>query len=365
VKLNSMSKKRIGFIIGHQLDEIRILHPDRIPSDGSGFMRFGWIAKRINNSSEYDLHYELYRPWGRYDMIIFMKSMGVKSMKVLKRKKRRGKKIIFDANVNYYETWGKFYYDGMAPTEQQRLDSIEITRAADAVIADSSFLQNKCRQYNSDVYWLPDNVDMDLAPVRPQRIFERNGRLSLFWSGQAHKLFELLSIEDKLRKYRDKIRLVLITNSMTKIDCWHDDFKARFLLLLEDIEHEIIPFQSIGQLLDIYSSGGICISPRFLDNSYNMAHTEWKITLGMACGNITLCSPVPSYVDVAERAENGGIRICNTLDEWDAAIDEMLTKGNSLEYEEEAARSVVEKYYSTKVVAKKHAAFVNKVLSSN
>jgi glycosyltransferase involved in cell wall biosynthesis len=357
------TRKKIGFVIGQQLDKIRLLHPDRIPSDATGFMRFGWVSDKVNSSPEYGLKYEIYRPWHRYDMIIFAKSMGPRSMKVLRRNKQKGKKVIFDANVNYYEIWGKFYYDGMSPTGQQRLDAIEITRMADAVIADSTFLENSCRKYNPEVCWIPDNVNVDMVPARPKSKLKLNGRLSLLWSGQAIKLFELLAIENVLRKYKEKIHLLLITNSLSEIDSWYDDYKSRFLALLNDIEHEIVPFQSIAQLLDIYSNGGVCIAPRFLDNSYNMGHTEWKITLGMACRNIALCSPLPSYVDVAERAENGGIRVCHTPDEWDHALDEILAKDRLLDDERDAARSLVEKYYSTESVAAKHAAFVQNVLT--
>lgn len=356
-------RKKIGFIIGQQLDKLHILRPARIPDDATGFMRFSWVADAVNNSSKYDLKYEIYRPWHRYDMLIFIKSMGSNSMKLLRRSKEKGKKVLFDANVNYYEIWGKFYYDGMSPTEKQRLDAIEITRMADAVIADSTFLAKTCLKYNPSVRWVSDNVNMDLVPSPASDGITLNGRLKLLWSGQAIKLFELLAIEDLLKKFRDRIRLVLITNSLSKIDSWYDDHKNRFLDLLNTVEHEMIPFQSIAQLLDIYSTGGVCIAPRFLDNSYNMAHTEWKITLGMACRNMALCSPLPSYVDVAERAENVGIRICRTLDEWENAFEELLTNAGKLDDERDAARSVVERYYSTEAVAEKHAALVRSVLT--
>ena len=357
--------KKIGFIIGNQLDEIRILKPIRMPSEATGFMRFGWVSDLVNNSPKYGLKYELYRPWHRYDMIVFIKSMGTKSIEVLHRNKQKGKKVIFDANVNYYELWGKFYYEGMSPTEQQRQDAIEITSMADAVIADSTFLEKTCLKYNSLVFWVPDNVNMELVPPPAKTSITSNGRLVLLWSGQAIKLFELLAIEDVLKKFRNRIRLILITNSLSHIDSWYGDFKARFLSLLNNIEHDIIPFQSIAQLLDIYSKGGICISPRFLDNSYNMGHSEWKITLGMACRNMVLCSPLQSYVDVAERASNIGIRICHSAEQWEKALNELLIKDGRLEDERDAARALIESHYSTKVIAAKHAAVVQHVLSAN
>ena len=45
--------KRIGFIVGNQLRQIRLLHADRIPEGDFGLMRFGWIAAAVNRRPEH------------------------------------------------------------------------------------------------------------------------------------------------------------------------------------------------------------------------------------------------------------------------------------------------------------------------
>ena len=355
--------KRIGFIIGNQLRQIRLLHADRIPEGDFGLMRFGWIAAAVNRRPEFGLRYELYRPWRRYDALVFVKAMGPRDRALRDRARRAGLQTVFDANVNYYDRDGTFYYDGMAPTEQQRREAEDMTRGCDAVIADSRFLAERCAALNPVVRWIPDNINLELVPPRGPAA-AGSGPLELVWSGQAVKLFELLAIEEELRGLGARIRLTLVTNSLNALDSWKPDLRARFDRLLADVPHRIQPYTSVADLLAFYAAHRcICLSPRFADNSYNLGHTEWKITLAMACGQLALAGPVPSYRDVAERSGGAGVWLCATAEEWRAAFDRLLEGRLDWTAEEAAARKVVEKHYATEAVAAEHAVFMKGVLA--
>ena len=354
--------KRIGFIIGRQLNEIRWLHPDRITGGGSGLMRFGWVADEVNRAPDRDLFYEMYRPWHRYDLLVFMKAMGPPCMRLIARGHRRGVPAVFDANVNYYEAEGRFYFEGMRPSAEQTRDAVAITKAVDAVIADSTYLARMCGQYHPRVEWISDNVNLALVPDRLGPAWRPGEPLRLIWSGQAVKLFELLAVEEVLRRYRDHVRLVLVTNSLSAMNAWYGDTRARLERLLRDVPHDIVPFESLAQLWRIYASGGVCFAPRQMDNTYNLGHTEWRITLGMAARCLALGSPVPSYLDLERRAGGRGLRICHTPDQWTAALDAILGGPLHPDEEGEAARAVVERFYSTTVIAAQHAALVRDVL---
>jgi hypothetical protein len=353
---------RIGWIIGNQLAESRFFHRINVNIGGISLVRYSWIAALVNTTPEYKLYYEIYRPWRNYDALIFLKSMGDKSLSLVKKYQSKGLPVFFDANVNYYQIAGNEYYRGMLPSLQQKEEAIKITEAVDGVISDSEYLQKMCLQYNREVAWIPDNVRMDLVPSYGPSKFN-GGKLPLLWSGEALKLFELLAIEDLLKKYSSKIELVLITNVLSALERWYPDYKDRFQSLLGVVPHRIIPYQSIEQLFQIFSQGGVVISPRFLDNSYNLGHTEWKITLGMACGRMAVCSPIPSYSMVANRSKGKGIRICHNREDWEKTFDEILSQAVDWEQEEKAANRVVEQYYSTPVVAAQHAAWVSKILN--
>jgi glycosyltransferase involved in cell wall biosynthesis len=327
-------------------------------------MRFGWIAQALNSDPERQARYSLFRPWQRYDAVIFLKSMNTASQQLAASLRQRGTRVLFDVNVDYFTpAEGTFYYDGMAPTACQTADARRMAGLSDALIADSSHLAQICAQHHRRVRWIPDNVDLRLVP--PHRSWGPGAKLNLLWSGEAVKLFELLRIEDVLRKFADRIRLVLVTSDLAALGRWFEPWKNRFTSLLATIEHEIIPFRSVAELLKIYARGGVFISPRFLDNTYNRGHTEWKIALPMACGRLALGSPLPSYREVAARSGSAGLRLCANDEEWSAAFDSILSGSFDFAGEEQAAREVVEKHYSTPVVAAAHREFVADVCAAS
>ena len=354
--------RRIGFIVGVQLKQLRLLSADRIPEGDFGLMRFGWITETVNRSSQYNLRYELYRPWRRYDALVFVKAMDNKARQLRDNAERKSIKTVFDSNVNYYDCEGEFYYDGMAPTGEQRYDAIEMTEKCDAVIADSSFLEGRCREFNSRVRWIADNVNFELVP-KAKKSKVSTGTIDIIWSGQAVKLFELLSIESVLKKYKKHLRITLVTNSLGALDKWVPGLQKRFIDMLADIPHAIVPYISVGNLLKLYASQRfVCISPRFVDNSYNLGHTEWKLALAMACGNLAIGGAVPSYQDVADRSGGVGMWLCNNDVQWEEAFDRILGGYINWDEEEQGAYEVIKNHYSTDIISRRHAEYINEVL---
>ncbi|EDY19385.1 hypothetical protein CfE428DRAFT_3070 [Chthoniobacter flavus Ellin428] len=329
-----------------------------------GEMRFGWIAEALHADAAAPVRYSLYRPWKSYDAVIFLKSMNAESLRLAESLRARGTRIFFDVNVDYFTlAEGTFYYRGMAPTAEQTANAQRMAALSHALIADSSHLAKICGQHHSCVQWISDDVDTRLAGYSP---WKRDGKLNLLWSGESVKLFELLRIEATLRKYASHIRVIMVTNELAALDRWFDPWKSRFQDLLKAVEHEVVPFRSVRSLMQFYTAvGGVFISPRFLDNSYNWGHTEWKITLPMACGRVALGSPLPSYRDVSERSGGLGLRLCEDDDDWSAAFESVLSGQFDFAMEETASRAVVEKHYSTPVVAAAHAKFVREVCGAN
>ncbi len=361
---------RVGFIIDGNLPApgeifLKRMSPHRLftgwPSASPmGQMRFNAIAQCL--AARGSARYELYRPFGRsYDAVIFLKSMNEACLALAQRLKAGGTTVIFDANVDYYSNApGEGYYAGMAPTERQRAQAIAMTTLADGVMASSRHLTAVCSQYNARCQWVPDNVE-NVPALQPQPRYSEP--LDLWWSGEPVKLFELLLIEEVLLKLRPRIHLHLVTNSLSALERWRGDFKARFLRLLEALPHTVHGFESVADLQQKYTAGGLIISPRFLDHPYNLGHSEWKLTLGMACGLPALGSPVPSYLDVAERAAPGAIRVCETLEDWESGLRQCLSGDWSWAEARAAARRVVQEHYSTPVVSGLHLEFVRKCLA--
>ena len=134
--------------------------------------------------------------------------------------------------------------------------------------------------------------------------------------------------------------------------------RERFERFLARVPHTWHRFRDIPNLLALYGGGGVIVSPRFLDTPYNLSHSEWKISLGLACGLPAIASPVPSYVDLAARAGAGAVTICESPNDWTEALDRFLTEPARLEPAGEAAVEVVRRHYETGVVARQHAAWL-------
>lgn len=352
---------KIGWVIGDQLDRPIFTRASTLVTGGVGLVRYAWLAEYVNKTPRLGLHHSLFRPWRRYDAVIFLKSMGPKSITVLRRQRRAGAVTFFDANVNYYEASGTEYYDGMLPTVQQQGQAKEMTRESDGVIVDSEFIGKMASPFNDNVVWITDSVRTDLLPGYQPSLFD-GGRLRLIWCGEAVKLFELLAMEDVLRAYKDHVELLLVTNSLSALERWRPDFRRRFEALMAELRHTVISWASIEHLWRVFSQGGIVLSPRFLDNTYNLGHTEWKITLGMACGRVALCSPVPSYQRVAQRSQGRGIRVCSSDQDWHRVFDELLSADFDWPAEERAALEVVDNHYATEVIAEQHSQYLNDML---
>jgi hypothetical protein len=354
----------VGFVIDGQLPRFpRVWQWLRgCPSDSAvGQMRFGWIARALPPERA---RYSLYRPGGRYDAVVFLKSMSADCQRLAESLRRRGTRVIFDVNVDYFTpAEGTFYYRGMAPTAEQTGNARRMAELSDALIADSSHLATVCAKHHPNVRWISDNVNLRLTPQ--DHPWKRGPKLDLLWSGEAVKLFELLRIESVLRKFHSRVRLVLVTNDLAALNRWFEPWKRRFEQLLGSVEHTIVPFRSVAELLKLYGDGGgVFISPRFLDNTYNWGHTEWKITLPMACGRMAFGSPLPSYLDVAARSGGDGLRLCADDDAWSAALDDALSDRIDFAEEEKAARDVVEKFYATPAVAAAHHEYIAEVCAA-
>jgi len=361
--------KRVGFIINSRVPELASLKKGMPPhaflsgwddaASPMSFMRFRWLADALR-AGESEWRYELYRPWQTYEAVVFLKSMGPHCMALAGRLREEGTCVIFEANVDYYTRFeGEKRLDAMAPTSEQRANAVAITQYANAVIASSRHLAEVCRTLNRRTAWVPDNVNLKLRPSRLQTAPYGGGSLQLWWSGMAAKLFEFLAAEDAFVAVADHVHLHFVTDDLAGARrSWPLEVRDRLEKFLARIPHTFHRFHGVSHLLGLYGAGGVIVSPRFLDTPYNLSHTEWKISLGMACEMPALASPVPSYVDVAKRSGDGAVTICESAQGWMEALEGVLSQREQLQERGWRAYEVVKQHYETGVVARQHAAWI-------
>lgn len=298
-------------------------------------MRAGNVARWIDRHDD-TLTNEPYRPGRRYDVVVFVKAMTDRHRDEAERLKAAGTKVVFDANVNYYEIWGEYDIPGTRPTPEQQRAATELTLLADHVVADSSYLLERVVPINPQATWIPDNVDTELfhGPVR-----HGDRRLRLVWCGMAPKAQHLLAIVDTLAGLAEA-ELVLVANDEPDV--------------LPELR-QALPTSYVSFALDAYATMlrdcDVIVSPKRLVNGYELGHTEWKITLGMAVGLPAVASPQPSYREAISYL-GGGI-VADSQHDWHDAFERVRDPAARAELGTRARRTVAERY-STDVVARQY-----------
>lgn len=288
------------------------------------------------NANEARLHNELYRPGRAYDAVVFFKAMDDRCLAEAERLRAAGVPVVFDANVNYYEIWGDYDIEGTQPTEEQRRQATVMTTLASHVVADSTHLLGLVARLNAAASWIPDNVDV--SRFRPGRRRPGGPALRLVWSGIAKKAKPLLSIADSLTAVAG-CELVLVSNERPAV---LDE------LLGGGVACRFVPW-SPARYARVLRQCDVIVSPKRLVNAYELGHTEYKITLGMAAGLPAVASPQQSYVEAIGYA--GGGRIADSTAEWSAALEELAADPVLRADLGLCARRTVVERYSTAVVA--------------
>ena len=308
-------------------------------------MRAGQVAEWINSHSD-RLHNELYRPGERYDVVVFTKMMDARCRAEAERIRSGGGRVVFDANVNYYEVWGDYVIPDTRPTDEQQADAVWMTRFADHVVADSTYLAAIIERITPRVTWIPDNVNLDV--YAGERVHQQRGVLRLAWSGIAKKAAHLLPIGDVLAGVSG-IELVIVTDRTP--ECL-GPLEGRVPLRV------IAPF-SDARYADVLRDSDVIISPKRLCNGYELGHTEYKIALGMALGLPAVASPQQSYVEAL--AGGGGI-IADTPEAWQSSIERLRDDVDLRRQMGLRARRTILERYSTGVVALRYLELLERLV---
>ncbi len=225
----------------------------------------------------------MYKADKQYDVVVFVKAMDQKCQAEARKIQAQGGKVVFDANVNYYEIWGNYDISGTRPTEQQQKDAVAMTTLADWVVSDSSYLLETIKKFTLRVIWIPDNVNLSVFKGVKQHRPTNTTRL--VWSGVAKKAQQLMMIRDVLASLRN-VELVVVS----------DEVPEAMFHLRSVIPCRFVPFSERRYARTLLDSD-IIISPKRLINGYEMGHSEYKITLGMAVGLPAVASPQQSYIE--------------------------------------------------------------------
>jgi glycosyltransferase involved in cell wall biosynthesis len=301
-------------------------------------MRIANVGRWLNRNSP--VRSEMYRADRSYDVVVFVKAMDERARTERERVSAAGAKTVFDANVNYYEIWGDYELPSTKPTEEQHEAALEMTQRCDAVVADSTYILEIVRKLNGRAEWIPDNVDLRL--FRRQKRHRPGTPVRLVWSGRSNKA-RPLTLLPQLAEALGDLELVVVS------DREPPELEELRGALPTSFEHF-----DLRRYARTLQTSDVIISPKRLVNGYELGHTEWKITLGMAAGLPAVASPQRSYIEAL--AEGGGI-VADSPEDWIAALDILRDAGRRAELGARA-RETVEERYSTAVVARRYGDFL-------
>lgn len=232
------------------------------------------VIEAFNMDEQFVL--ELYKPLRKYDMVIFLKNYDNSAYQLAQRLKQKGSIVIFDININIFETGSE------AVSDQQLEDGDRFASFSDAIITNSPYTEGVLQQKfaEKNVFLINEVISKNYFKVRKRKSADI---LTLIWVGYAHKAKALLLIKNVLTQLHKEIPLKLIVIA---------EKKPSLSSMTTPIEFRTYKHNHI---LNDLADADIFVAPRDLTDPYNLGHSFTKVGIAMAAGIPVVASPVPSY----------------------------------------------------------------------
>lgn len=280
-------------------------------------------------------------PLGPARIQIFIRYQNKQAQKLARKLKRRGKYIVFDLVVNYFDE--ALNVDGPAGVSAGQIsECLKMLESADLVSCSSEFIRQRASAHHDNAVYLADSIDKHHFRFRKKTDDFLKQPLRAIWSGVSIKTGELALLYPLLRERN--IPLIIISEQ-------RPDFPGPFTF---------VPW-SYHTFPQAIIEGDFCVAPRRLDNPYNNGHSHFKIGVFMAQGVPALGSPLMSYEEVIGRADAG--MICDSQQDWQQALDRILDDRQLLQTWSKKSYQAM-KSYSTEIIAARYAELFKAALTA-
>jgi len=258
------------------------------------------------------------------DICVFVRWQDDHAYEVAQQQKRKGRRIVFDLCVNYFDETGLFEGGYGSPAERVK-ECRRMVDVADVVTCASGYITRRASDFHPWAVYLPDSIDSrHFRFGKPERDFQRQ-KLRAIWCGISVKLGELEPILPLLCHH--SIPLIVISDQKSPLS-----MNYRFMRW----SYEVFPRQIV--------SGEVCVAPRRVDNPYDLGHSLFKIGVFMSEGIPAIASPVPSYSEVLGDIQGG--MLCQSVEEWDMALDKAIRDRDTLTAWGRQAWEGMRRYYT-------------------
>lgn len=276
-------------------------------------------------------------PDAEADICVFVRWQDEHAYELARRQKRKGRRVVFDLCVNYFDETGLFE-GGYGTTAERVEECLRMVEIADVVTCASTYIARRARDFHPWAVYLPDSIDPEhFRLVKPEQDFKRP-KVRAIWSGIASKARELEPILPLLRCRR--IPLTIVSNEKPSLSLRRGFLRWPYGYRFIRWRYETFPRSTL--------EGELCVVHRPVDNPYNLGHSLFKIGVFLAQGVPALVSPVPSYAELLDSGQGG--HLCRTLEDWEDALDRILNdRGLLIEWSKQAI-AVLEAYATHRVV---------------
>jgi glycosyltransferase involved in cell wall biosynthesis len=315
------NKKRIGFVFsGTFLPYDKVIPSTRL--------RVYDVIRAFNNSDRFTL--EVYRPWRKYDAVIFQKTFDEKAFRLALRLKKTTK-IVLDINVNYFDhTWMK------KGELNQNKNICRFMTLTDHLLVSTNYLKQYILPLHSTtpITVIEENIPDKYLLAKPPQVI--NQHVTFVYNGYSIKTKDLQLLQHVLTRLANIFDVSYLFVCEKKPSISFTGVQTKFIKHSYKINEEHL---ALGQ---------ICLAPRDLNDSYNLGHSFTKIGLPMAVGIPVVASPIPSYTG------SPAILVNDFGDAWEYEITKLITDRSY--YNEIAARgrTYCAKNYSIKIIAEKY-----------
>lgn len=268
-----------------------------------------------------DFTLELYRPWRKYDIVIFQKAWRKNHHHLAQVLQKNGTRVILDLNTAVFHI---------------HPESHAFIREVDHLLVSSPYLLAEAQKLfpGQAISLIEEHIPTTTFSAQKNTL--ENPRV-LVYAGYAEKASEILHIQNILKVLREQysFSLLFLCEKNPKIR-------------IAGIESTYIKYQQ-NHIYRQILQGDIFLAPRNLNDSINLGHSFTKIGLPMAVGLPVIASPVPAYF-------GSPALIANTEEEW---LEELrLLFSNSAKRKELSTmgRLYCQKEYGTEKIMRKYKA---------
>jgi glycosyltransferase involved in cell wall biosynthesis len=239
----------------------------------------------------------------KYDAIIIVKYTSSGNLRIIKRK-GKDTPVLYDFDDAIW-----------LPTFMGSDEFSSILKQSDFISCDNSYLAEKARIYNSNVFVLNGPVNPPVNVLDTSKVSSNeNGLVEIGWVGSPQTLFYLYSINNVLAELHKKYQNI----QLTLLGCGNNN---ELIPIFDDLKVIKIPYYSNIDMYEKLRSFDIGLYPLF-DNELSLGRGSLKAIVYMSGAIPVVTSRLGENINLIQDGINGFL--ASTSEEWYYKLSQLI-----------------------------------------